>query len=49
MNGSPSENLTKVFELMGGVEKIIGSGDVVMIKPNVQEKRLSVSGLDMRQ
>ena len=36
VNGSPSENLGKVFELMGGVEKLIGSHDVVLIKPNAQ-------------
>ena len=36
MNGSPSENLTKVVELMGGIKKIIGSDDVILIKPNVQ-------------
>ena len=35
-NGAPAENLTKVIELMGGIEKIIGSSDVVLIKPNVQ-------------
>lgn len=35
MNGTPEQNLRKVIELMGGVEKIIGSDDVVMIKPNV--------------
>jgi hypothetical protein len=36
LNGTPSENLTKVIELMGGIEKIIGENDVVVIKPNVQ-------------
>lgn len=36
INGKPHENLIKVIELMGGIEKIIGSADVVVIKPNVQ-------------
>jgi len=36
VNGSPEQNLLKVVELMGGVEKIIGSQDVVVMKPNVQ-------------
>ena len=36
INGTPSENLTEVIELMGGIEKIIGENDVVVIKPNVQ-------------
>lgn len=36
LNGAPSENLTKIIELMGGIDKIIGENDVVVIKPNVQ-------------
>ena len=36
VNGLPSENLIKVIELMGGIEKLIGSEDIVLIKPNVQ-------------
>ncbi len=36
VNGLPNQNLVKVVELMGGIEKIIGSDDVVIIKPNVQ-------------
>ena len=36
INGSPAENLSKVIELMGGIEKIIGEDDIVVIKPNVQ-------------
>ena len=35
INGTPEQNLRKVVELMGGIEKIIGSNDVVLIKPNV--------------
>ena len=36
VNGTPSENMTKVIELMGGIEKIIGANDVIVIKPNIQ-------------
>jgi hypothetical protein len=36
VNGTPSENIMKVIELMGGIEKIIGENDIVVIKPNVQ-------------
>jgi len=36
VNGLPGENLLKVMELMGGIEKCIGAHDVVVIKPNVQ-------------
>jgi hypothetical protein len=36
LNGTPSENLTMVIELIGGIDKIIGEDDVVVIKPNVQ-------------
>jgi hypothetical protein len=36
LNGTPSENLTKVIELMGGIDKLFGENDVVVIKPNVQ-------------
>jgi hypothetical protein len=36
VNGSPADNLTKVIELMGGIQKIIGPDDIVVIKPNVQ-------------
>jgi len=36
VNGAPYENLTKVIEMLRGIENIIGSDDVVVIKPNVQ-------------
>ena len=36
VNGHPSENLSKVVELMGGIGTFIGPDDVVVIKPNVQ-------------
>ncbi len=36
LNGTPASNLTKVIEMMGGIEKLIGPDDVVVIKPNAQ-------------
>lgn len=36
LNGSPSQNMEKLVSLIGGMEKIIGPYDVVIIKPNVQ-------------
>ncbi len=35
-NGGPASNLTKVIEMMGGIEKYVGENDIVVIKPNVQ-------------
>jgi hypothetical protein len=36
LNGTPAENLACVIDLTGGIEKLIGIDDVVLIKPNVQ-------------
>lgn len=36
VNGSPAENLEKVMDMMGGVGAIVGSDDVVIVKPNAQ-------------
>jgi len=36
VNGKPDENLTRVIEMLGGIEHIFGPDDVVVIKPNVQ-------------
>lgn len=36
INGRPEENLVKIMEMMGGIEKVIDKYDVVVIKPNVQ-------------
>ena len=36
VNGNPKTNLERVVDLQGGIEKIIGAYDVVVIKPNVQ-------------
>ena len=36
INGSADQNLIKIIEMIGGVEKIIAKDDVVVIKPNVQ-------------
>lgn len=36
INGSSSENMEKVLELIDGIETIVGYDDIVIIKPNVQ-------------
>ncbi len=36
VNGSPDENIKKIVEMMGGIEKLIEPDAVVLIKPNVQ-------------
>ena len=36
INGGPDKNIIKVIELAGGIEKVIGDHDVVVIKPNLQ-------------
>jgi len=36
VNGKAEENLIKVMEMMGGIEKIVGQHDVIVIKPNAQ-------------
>ena len=36
VNGSPDRNVGKVVEMMGGMERLIESDAVVLIKPNVQ-------------
>ena len=36
VKGNPDQNLMKVFEMMGGIGRLIGLEDVVIIKPNAQ-------------
>ena len=36
VNGTPVANLDNVIEQMGGIEKLIGKNDIVVVKPNVQ-------------
>jgi len=36
VHGAPSDNISKVMEMMGGMEKIFGAGDIIVIKPNIQ-------------
>jgi len=38
-NGTPVQNINKLFEIMGGVLNFIGGDDVVVIKPNGQNIR----------
>jgi hypothetical protein len=35
-NGTPQQNIAKVIEMMGGIEKFIGKNDIVILKPNCQ-------------
>jgi len=35
-NGNPQQNIAKVIEMMGGIEKFIGKNDIVVLKPNAQ-------------
>ena len=35
-NGTPQENVARVIEMMGGIEKFIGINDIVILKPNAQ-------------
>ncbi len=35
-NGTPQQNVEKVIEMMGGIEKFIGVNDIVILKPNAQ-------------
>jgi hypothetical protein len=36
LNGPPQANTEKVIELMGGIHRLVGTEDIVLIKPNVQ-------------
>ena len=36
VNGCPKDNLKKVVEMIGGIGRVVGADDVVVIKPNVQ-------------
>jgi len=36
LNGTPELNLSKVIDLMGGIEKLFGHDDIIVIKPNLQ-------------
>lgn len=35
-NGSPEENMKKAVEMMGGIDRIVGPLDIVVLKPNAQ-------------
>lgn len=35
-NGTPQQNVAKVIEMMGGVERYIGENDIAILKPNAQ-------------
>jgi len=35
-NGTPEQNVAKVIEMMGGIDRFIGKDDIVIVKPNAQ-------------
>lgn len=35
-NGNPAENIDKILEMMGGIERFVGRRDIVILKPNAQ-------------
>lgn len=35
-NGTPQQNVRKVIDLMGGINKIAGNEDIIILKPNAQ-------------
>ena len=35
-DGTPQQNVSKVIDMMGGIEKFIGKNDIVVLKPNAQ-------------
>jgi len=35
-NGAPQQNVTKVIDMMGGISCLIGTNDIVILKPNAQ-------------
>lgn len=42
-NGTPEQNMAKVLEMLGGIETIINKNDIVIIKPNGQQIRHSMT------
>jgi hypothetical protein len=36
LNGDPAGNISKIVEMMGGIQTVVGADDIVVIKPNVQ-------------
>jgi hypothetical protein len=42
-NGTPEQNITKVVEMIGGIESIIDKEDIVLIKPNAQWRKHGVT------
>lgn len=35
-NGTPQQNVAKVIDMMGGIQRFIGENDIVILKPNAQ-------------
>jgi hypothetical protein len=36
LNDDPAGNISKIVEMMGGIQAVVGTDDIVVIKPNVQ-------------
>ena len=48
-NGTPEQNVQKVVEMMGGVEKFVGPKDIVVLKPNAQWWNQGMTNTDAMQ
>jgi hypothetical protein len=35
-NGAPAENMARILQMMGGIERFVGPTDIVVLKPNAQ-------------
>lgn len=45
-NASPEENMKKAIEMIGGIEKLIGKNDIVILKPNAQRFNQGMTNTD---
>ena len=48
-NGTPDQNVHKIIEMMGGIEKYIGPNDIVVLKPNAQWWNQGMTNTDAMQ
>lgn len=48
-NGAPQQNITKIIEMMGGIETIIKPTDIVVLKPNAQWWNQGTTNTDAMQ
>ena len=45
-NASPEQNMKKAIEMIGGIEKIVGKNDIVILKPNAQRFNQGMTNTD---